>query len=327
MRAVVTGGAGFAGSHLIEALLARGDEVACVERPGARRNWLEGRPVAWHPVGLDDEASLRGILAGADVVFHLAALTEGRTPQDCYRVNTEGTSRLLRAAAAHADRPPLLVFMSSLAAAGPGRDDAPLDARTVPCPLSHYGQSKLMAEAVVHAWADRVPAVILRFPAIYGPRDVMVLKLFRMVERGVALTVGAWDRRLSLVYVADAVAGLLAAATPAAAGRTYCVAHPQPLTWGDFVGAAGQAVGRRPLLLSLPVPAARAVAAAAEGCARLRGRAAQLNRDRVRELTGRSWVCDPTPAMRELGFAPAWPLERGVGETVAWLRRERWLAA
>lgn len=324
MRAVVTGGAGFAGSHLSEELLARGWEVACVERPGASRGWLGGAPVAWHPVGLHDEWRLRAVLAGADVIFHLAALTEGRVASDCYRVNTEGTNCLLRAAAA-LESPPQLVFMSSLAAAGPGRDRAPLDARTVPCPLSHYGQSKLMAEAVVHAWSDRVPAAILRFPAVYGPRDVMVPTLIRMIERGVAVTVGRWDRPLSLVYVADAVAGLLAAAAPAAVGRTWCIAHPETVTWEDFVTAASRALGRHALRVSLPEPAARAFAAASEGCARLRGHAARLNRDRIRELTGRSWVCDPTPAMRELGFAPAWPLARGVDATVAWLRREQWV--
>ncbi len=324
MRAVVTGGAGFAGSHLIEALLARGDEVACIERSGARQGWLSGLPAQWHPVGLQDVARLRGILADADVVFHLAALTEGRSARDCYVVNTEGTDHLLRAAAA-APSPPLVVFMSSLAAAGPGRNGEPLDARTVPCPLSHYGQSKLMAEAVVHAWADRVPATILRFPAVYGPRDVMVPKLLRMIQHGVAVTVGDWDRPLSLVYVADAVAGLLAAASPEAAGRTWCIAHPETVTWMDFVGAAGRALGRRPLRVSLPESVARVFAVASEGCAHLRGRAAQLNRDRVRELTGRSWVCDPTPAMHELGFAPAWPLARGIDETVAWLRGQRWI--
>jgi nucleoside-diphosphate-sugar epimerase len=325
MRTVVTGGAGFAGSHLIEALLARGDEVTCVERIGAPRNWLDGRPVAWHPIGLEDEAKLASLVGGADVVFHLAALTEGRTPRDCYRVNTEGTAHLLRAIADSPGQPPLFVFMSSLAAAGPGTDGTQLDARTVPCPLSHYGQSKLLAESAVHAWADHVPSTILRFPAVYGPRDVMVLKLFRMIEHGMALTVGAWDRQLSLVYVADAVSGLLAAASPAATGRTYCVAYPESLTWGDFVETAGDALGRRPVKISLPAAAGRAIAVVAEGCARLRGQAAQLNRDRIRELTGRSWVCDPAPAMSDLGFVPAWPLERGIDATVAWARGQKWL--
>src|SRR2546425_3332289 len=97
MRAVVTGGAGFIGSHLIEALVQRGDEVVCVERPGASRRWLDGLDVCYRDSGLEDVSELTAALAGADVVFHLAGLTEARAPQDFYAVNTrseEHTSEL-----------------------------------------------------------------------------------------------------------------------------------------------------------------------------------------------------------------------------------------
>jgi UDP-glucose 4-epimerase len=79
MRSVVTGGAGFVGSHLIEKLLDRGDEVVCIERPGAGLGWLKGLDIEFHDCGLDDTASLRRLICQSDVVFHLAALTEART--------------------------------------------------------------------------------------------------------------------------------------------------------------------------------------------------------------------------------------------------------
>src|SRR2546428_442907 len=84
MRAVVTGGAGFIGSHLIEALVQRGDEVVCVERPGASRRWLDGLDVCYRDSGLEDVAQLAAALAGANVVFHLAGLTEARSSRDFY---------------------------------------------------------------------------------------------------------------------------------------------------------------------------------------------------------------------------------------------------
>ncbi len=325
MRAVVTGAAGFIGSHLTEALLARGDEVIAIERPGAPPGWLDGYPVTFAPTGIHDERRLARLFDGAGVVFHLAALTEACTPAECYHVNTEGTACVMRAAAALGASAPQVVFMSSLAAAGPCRDGSLLDADTVPRPLSHYGRSKLHAEVVVHAYGDRVATAILRFPAVYGPRDVMVLKLLKMIDRGFALGIGRWEREFSLIYAADAVAALLAAATLAAAGRTWCPAHPEPVTWGDFVAAAAAALRQRPLRIALPAAAARAVALAAEGCARLGGRAARLNRDRVRELTQPRWVCDPRPTMTQLGFRPAWPLARGLGATASWLKEARWL--
>jgi nucleoside-diphosphate-sugar epimerase len=326
MRAVVTGGAGFIGSHLVETLAARGDEVVCVERAGAGRGWLEGHSVDFRPIGLRHAARLAAALEGADVVFHLAALTEARSAGDFYAVNSDGTRRLLQAASQWGSAAPRVVLLSSLAALGPCRQGEILSPDSIPCPLSHYGQSKLIAEAMVHAYSDRVPATILRLPPVYGPRERAVLKLFRMVRHGIALTVGRWEREISMLYVRDAVAGLIAAAeAPRAVGRTYCLAHPERVTWAAFARAAGRAVGRDPVLISVPVPLARLVAVAAETAASLRRTAAILNRERLRELIQQSWVCDPSRAMIETGFRPQFAVERGTLETAAWYREARWL--
>lgn len=326
MRAIVTGGAGFIGSHLIETLLEDGHDVTCVERLGAGRGWVEGLPVAWEPVGLEDDEALRRIFSGADVVFHLAALTEAVRPRDLYSVNTEGTARVIRAAAAFNGSAPRVILMSSLSAIGPCRNGEALTADSVPCPLSHYGNSKLLAEAVIHAFEDRVPATIVRLPAVYGPRERAILALFKMLKRGVALTIGRWDREASMIYVKDVVQGLIAAAeSERAVGRTYCLAYPRPITWTELAETAGSVFGRRPRLMSLPAAAANPIALCCEVGARISGKAAILNRDRVREISQERWVCDPSRAIDEIGFAPAYPMGRGVRETIAWYRKEEWL--
>jgi nucleoside-diphosphate-sugar epimerase len=326
MRAVVTGGAGFIGSHLIEALVERGDEVVCVERRGASRHWLEGLDICYWDSGLEDVSRLIAAFAGADVVFHLAGLTEARAARDFYAVNTEGTACVFRAAAAHNGRAPRVILMSSLAALGPCRNGDRLSPDTIPYPISHYGHSKLLAEAIAHAFGDRVPATIVRPTSVYGPRERGVLTLFRLIRRGVALTVGSWDREVSLVHVGDLVRALLAAADSArAVNRTYCIAHPEPVTWRAFALAVGRALRRDPVLLSVPQSVAWTVALAAEACARLRGAAAIVNRERVRELVQERWVCDPSRATAELGFCPQYPMARGVVETADWYREARWI--
>ncbi len=326
MRAVVTGGAGFIGSHLIEALVQRGDDVLCIERRGATPGWVNTQPIEFSATGIESVDRLERAFDGADVVFHLAALTEARTPEAFYAVNTEGTHRVLQAAARRCERAPRVVLLSSLAALGPCRNGEALSPDSVPCPLSNYGQSKLLAEAMVHAYRDRVPATVLRFPSVYGPRERGVLVFFRMVRRGFAVSIGRWDRELSMLYVDDAVDALLgAAASPVAAGRTYCVAHPETVSWARFADAAGRALGRMPVRLSVPVPAARAVAVGAELIAALGRRAAILNRERVRELTQARWVCDPSRALAELGFRPRFAVELGAERSVAWYRKEGWL--
>ena len=324
MRVIVTGGAGFVGSHLTEALVARGDDVLCLERPGASRGWLDGLPIDFVDSGLDDPAALDRQLEGVDVVFHLAALTAAPKPEDYYAVNAEGTSNLIRAAA-RASGTPHVILMSSLAAAGPCRNGDLLSARTTPYPLSHYGQSKLLAESVARAHSDVVPQTILRFPPVYGPREHDVYIMFRLVRRGLAVTVGSWDREISLIYVADAVAALLAAAERPTAGRTYTVAHPEPVTWRRFVETVGAVMGRSPRLVALPRPAAMAVALAAETSVALLGGRAILNRQKIREMTQRRWVCEAHTAIKELEFEPRFPLDRGIAETARWYREEGWL--
>ena len=326
MRAIVTGGAGFIGSHLIEELLARGHDVTCVERPGTGRGWIDGLKVGWEPIGLADVGELHRVLRGADVVFHLAALTEAVRPEHLYEVNTRGTGTVMEAAANWNGSAPRVILMSSLAACGPCQNGDRLTPDTVPFPLSRYGDSKLRAEAVVHAYADRVPATIVRLPSVYGPRERAILALFRMVSRGLALTIGGWEREASLIYVGDVVQGLLAAAgAHGASGRTYCLAHPVPVTWGDFAEATGDAVGRRPRLLSLRCGLARPIAVGCEWCARVRGRAAILNRDRVRELSQERWVCDPSRALDEIGFQPRFDISLGTRLTAGWYQREGWI--
>lgn len=326
MRSVVTGGAGFIGSHLIEALVSRGADVVCVERPGASPRWLRGLTVGWAECGVQDEDRLTAAFDGADVVFHLAGLTEARSAAEFHAVNTVGTEHVLRAAARHGGAAPHVILMSSLAAVGSCTNGEPLLPETAPRPLSPYGQSKLEAEILMHAYADRVPGSIVRLSSVYGPRERGVLKFFKLVQRGVALGIGSWDRELNMIYVDDVVQGLVAIAARDVRGvRTFCLAHPEIISWRSFAAAVGRALNRRPRLISLPAAGAWVVALGAELCAGVRGCAAVLNRGRVRELTQQRWVCDVTRAVREVGFNPRFPIARGVPATAAWYREARWL--
>lgn len=323
MRVLVTGGTGFVGSHLVEALLAGGHDVRCLVRRG-RTGWLPADPRLHLAEGsLQDAGALGDAARDREVVFHLAGLTKALRREDFHRVNHEGTRTVVLACR---DAPSLrrLVYASSLAAAGPSPDGRPLREDDPPRPIDDYGLSKLRGEEAVRGEAARVPATIVRLPAVYGPRDTDFLAAFRTVRRGV-LPVPARGARIDLSYVSDAVAALLlVAGRPEAAGATYFVAGDRPLSWEEAGEAMAAAVGVRAVPIPVPGLAAMGLAVGAEAWGRITGRASVISRDKVRGMRAPYWVCDAS-RVRALGFAPRVTPAEGFRRTVQWYRGVGWL--
>src|SRR5690606_31976559 len=130
------------------------------------------------------EALARGV-EGAEIVFHLAAVTHARTEADYVRANAAGTRALVEAVLGAKQRPRRLVYLSSLAAVGPALDGRPVGRDDPPRPLTAYGRSKLEGErACLAAATDGLETVALREPAVYGPGDREMLRFFRLAARG-----------------------------------------------------------------------------------------------------------------------------------------------
>lgn len=316
---LVTGAAGFIGSHLVEALLARGEPVRVLIRPTSSRCFLPRSEIV-----LGDLATGAGVaeaLNGIDTVFHVAGVTKALRPEEYHRGNVQASRNLARAAAG---KPLQFVHVSSLAAIGPSTG-APVTEDAEPHPVTRYGQSKLEAEEAVRAL--KPDAVIVRPPVVYGPRDTGVLQVLKPLSRGWALEIAGGDRWFSAIYVKDLVEGLLAVAScPAAAGRAYFLSHREPVSWKDLTVAAGRVIGRQPHALRVPKAAAFAVAVLAETWSRLAGRPGILSRDKVQEALCPAWTCDCQRASNELGFEARTPLQAGIAETLAWYKEAGWLS-
>jgi nucleoside-diphosphate-sugar epimerase len=320
MQALVTGATGFVGGHLVEALLAGGDRVRCLVRPGSDRRWLP--PGAELATGsIDDSATLASAITGVDVVYHLAATTSTARPDDYDRTNRGAVVRLLGVLAAQAPRA-RLVFCSSLAVGGPSRSGRPLTEADPPAPIGPYGVSKARAEeAIARAGID---AVIIRAPAVYGPRDRDVLAAFRLAARGLAIRTGPRGQRLALIHVRDLVQGLVAGGrTPQAVGIYYV--NGENYSWEEITTAIGSAVGRRPVVVPLPAFALRFAGRAARSWARLSGAKPLLTPERVSDLLQRNWTCDDARARTALGYRPTVTLDAGTRDTAAWYRAQGWL--
>ncbi|MCK9519544.1 MAG: NAD-dependent epimerase/dehydratase family protein, partial [Dehalococcoidia bacterium] len=223
MRALVTGGAGFIGSHLADALVTAGHDVVVLDNlRSGRREFVPS--AAKLVVGdIRDPAILMDVVEECDVVFHLAAQSNVMGAMDdvdySFTTNVAGTLNVLRAASTSGVR--RLVFASSREAYGepariPVPETAPLTAK------NPYGASKVAAEAYCNAWraSTGLDTVVLRFANIYGPRDtgrVIPLWLARALA-GHDLELFGGDQLLDFLHVDVAVAALIAATNPAVRG-------------------------------------------------------------------------------------------------------------
>jgi UDP-glucuronate 4-epimerase len=255
MRALVTGCAGFIGSHLTDSLLADGHEVVGVDaftdnyaRAVKLRNLVRAVDFDGFRLVRADltEAELEPLLEGCDVVFHLAAepgVRESFGPRrPAYlRNNVQATRRLVEAAS----EVPRLVLASSSSVYGDA-ELLPTPERMARRPRSPYAETKALAEDLWRATADR--GVVLRFFTVYGPRQRPDMAFSRFCEAAHAGTpIELYGRRTrDFTYVADVISALRLAAEVAEAGGTVLnVGGGSPASLEDVVDLLRELAGRR----------------------------------------------------------------------------------
>lgn len=324
MKVFVTGGTGFIGSHLVEALQWRkgSDEVRCLVRNQLK--WLEGRPVVPVKGDLNDIEALRRGMEGVDVVFHLAALVKAPRQSTLNYVNVEGSENVLRAAQKAGVKK--VVMLSSLAAAGPSFS-RPLNEDDPLMPISMYGISKKLMEEMVHRTATASDSItLLRPPAVYGPREEQILSFFQIASRGLCPIVGGnGASRISMVHVSDVVQGLLLASGQQEPGvRTYFVSSEQVYSWNEIKAATAVALNRRLLTLPLPPGLIHLAGGAIEKAGALFGAYPDLNADKAREMT-HQWTCSVEKISRDLGYRQNYSLQEGITDTIRWYKKHNWI--
>jgi nucleoside-diphosphate-sugar epimerase len=322
VKALVTGGTGFVGTHLINALLQRGDQVTALVRTPSKASGLEARGVRLVRGDLDALPALRDAAQEVEVVYHGAGRVAARDDAEFLHANRDGTAHVLDAA--RAGGTPRFVLVSSMSAGGPAARGKALSGGEPPRPVTAYGRSKLAGEEVVRA--GPLPWVILRPPMVYGPRDTDVLKLFRMARWGVIPIFGRGDQELSAIFAPDLAQALIAAGTsPNAIGKTYLPCHAEVFTSGDFARHIRTAVGRKALRLSIPEPIGRGLLAVIGGVVKLTGTASVLSSEKADEFFEAAWTGDPAPMTADTGWQAETDLATGLAATMAWYRANKWI--
>jgi len=251
VRYIVTGAAGFIGSHLAEALAAQGHEVLGVDCfTDYYDTALKEENAASLDVARFDLAEQDLELAGVDGVFHLAGQpgvrSFGEVFEEYVRRNLLASRRVFEAAAAAGAR---VVFASSSSVYGEA-ERYPTPEDTEPRPVSPYGITKLGCEQLAHAYAQSfgLDAVVLRYFTFYGPRQRPDMALARIVDalaRGASFELyGDGLQSRSFTYVADGVAATIAAMQRAAPGTVYNVGGGEEATMRDAIATLEAVSGR-----------------------------------------------------------------------------------
>ena len=308
MKALVTGAAGFIGSHLTGALLDRGDEVVGLDC------FTDYYPRALKEANLDanrdrsgftfverriQDADLSALLAGVTHVFHLAAQAGvrkswGRDFRTYTENNVDASQQLLEACVGR----PLhrFVYASSSSLYG-DNVQIPMRENALPQPVSPYGVTKLAAEQLCYLYFANhaVPTTSLRYFTVYGPRQRPDMAFHRFIKAsldGQPITLyGDGEQTRDFTFVADAVAATVAAGDKGVPGRAYNVGGGSRVSMNQVIDIIG----------------------------RIAGRPLDVRREPTQKGDMRDTYADTSMARADLGFSPSVTLEQGIEAEYRWL--------
>ena len=305
-------------------MLQDGCHVTCLVRSTSNIHWLKGLPVTLSYGDVTDPVSLQRLIEEADVIIHAAAVLRARDTEGYYRVNQGGTKNIVEALKkAPNSSKKRLIYISSLAARGPQQEAG---SQKEASPVSDYGKSKRAGEEELKALTGKVPFVIFRPAAVYGPRDKDILMFFALVNWNLVPR-PIPEKHFQLVYVDDIIQAIDTYVNHIASTETtiYYLAEKTIYSWQQVGKTIAKSIGKT-MVIPLPLPDMLLTIAGyiAELFAMICNKTAVLNRQKVIELQQPSWIDDPEPVMRDLGVNFT-KLEIGATITYDWYRKHKWV--
>jgi len=325
-RVLITGASGFVGYHLIEEALHNNLDVYVAVRKSSSIDHLKDCNIQYTYPDLGSLLSLKKDFTENqyDYIIHAAGATRARSQKEYDFVNAEYTYNIAAAAKSVDINLKGFVFISSLAAIGPLPNlNGVITEETSPNPLTAYGKSKLLAEEKLKSIGS-LQYTILRPTAVYGPRDTGIYLFFKQLKKGIEPYIGHEAQKLSFIYVKD-LAKAAIKALYICDNKTYNLSDGSFYDKYELGSIAKNVLNLRTVKFHLPVNLVKIIAAITEKAGSLSNKAVILNMDKLKELTAANWYCGIEQAKQDLGFYPAYDLQKGLTETLTWYKQNKWL--
>ncbi len=320
---LLTGGTGFIGSHIAEALVKQDNQVTAIVRPSSDTTFLESLGVSIQRGELADTNWLRQFVPEADIVIHCAAKVGDWGPVEDYRaVNVGGLQSLLEACKGQALS--RFVLMSSLGVYANRHHHGTTEEE--PLPKRHadgYTQSKVEAEQLAQKYHKEfgIPIVILRPGFVYGPRDRNVMpKLIEGLRKGTLRYPGGGNAALNTIYIGNLIQGtFLAMDSDMAVGQIYNLTDGEYVSKRRFIEAVADAMQLPHPTRTPPLWFAKLLTSICEGWARMTGakEAPLFTKARLKFL-GYNLDFSIDKAKAELGYYPRFPFQDAIYLTMEW---------
>lgn len=300
----LTGATGFLGGHVLKELQTAGFKIKAL----TRKPQAEHDEVDWITGALDDAESLATLVQGADILIHLAGLTKALSRDAFFDVNVKGSLALFNAAAAAGVKH--IVHISSLAAREPE--------------LSHYGASKAGTELLLTARKWPFSWTIVRPPAIYGPGDMEILKLFQATRFGILPAPGSKKNRFSMIHASDLARAISVMCDHS--NKAALIEIDDGKTGGYTIADVALAlpISKDKALkqIALPYFLMAGLGAVNQLFSSVTRKPAMLTVSTARYLCHPDWTVREPRRFKHAQWMPQFDLKKGLADTIDWYRKK-----